>query len=64
MYIVYHFTEIIQLYRDCRGRMVVEFTITYAVCAYHHYSSEFESRLARGGKGRWFPPKLITTHIV
>jgi hypothetical protein len=48
MYIVYHFTEIIQSYRDCRGRMVVEFTITYAVCAYHHYSSEFESRLARG----------------
>jgi len=29
-------------------RMVVEFTTTYAISAYHHYSCEFESCSWRG----------------
>ena len=35
--------------RDHRGRdrMVVEFTTTYAISAYHHYCGEFESRSRR-----------------
>jgi hypothetical protein len=28
--------------------MVVEFTTTYAISAYHHYCCEFESRSGRG----------------
>ena len=32
---------------DRRGRMVVWFTTTYAISAYHHISCEFESRLWR-----------------
>jgi hypothetical protein len=37
-------------YRDRRGRdrMVVEFTTTYAIGVYHHYSCESESRAWRG----------------
>jgi hypothetical protein len=37
-------------YRGRRGRdcMVVGFTTTCAVSAYHHQSSEFELRLCRG----------------
>jgi hypothetical protein len=31
-----------------RDRMVVEFTITYAISAYHHWCCEFESRSGRG----------------
>jgi hypothetical protein len=31
-----------------RDRMVVGFTTTYAISAYHHQSCEFESRLWRG----------------
>ena len=31
-----------------RDRMVVGFTTTYAFCAYHYYSCEFESRSWRG----------------
>ena len=36
--------------RDCRGRarMVVIFTTTYAISAYHHYRCELESRSWRG----------------
>ena len=36
--------------RGCRGRdiMVVEFTTTCAISAYHHLSCEFESRSWRG----------------
>ena len=36
--------------RDCRGRdcMVVGFTITYAISAYHLWCCEFESRSGRG----------------
>ena len=34
--------------RHCRGRMVVGFTTTYAISAYHHWSCEFESRSGRG----------------
>jgi hypothetical protein len=30
--------------RRCRDRMVVGFTTTYAISAYHHYHCEFESR--------------------
>jgi hypothetical protein len=30
--------------RHGRNRMVVGFTITYAISAYHHLSCEFESR--------------------
>jgi len=28
--------------------MVVGFTITYAICVYHHWCCEFESRSGRG----------------
>ena len=31
-----------------RGRMVVRFTTTYAISAYHHYSCEFEPHTRRG----------------
>ena len=36
--------------RDRRGRdcMVVRFTTTYAISAYHHWCCEFESRSGRG----------------
>jgi hypothetical protein len=36
--------------RGCRGRdcMVVGFTTTYAISAYHHWCCEFESRSGRG----------------
>jgi len=36
--------------RGCRGRdrMVVGFTTTYAISAYHHCCCEFESRSGRG----------------
>ena len=30
--------------RDRRDRMVVGFTTTYAICAYHNRSCEFKSR--------------------
>jgi len=59
-------------YRGRRGRdrMIVGFTTTCAVSAYHHQSSEFELRLCRGvldtillekvcqwlATGRWFSP--------
>jgi hypothetical protein len=38
------------LYRGlhCRDRMVVGFTTTCAINAYHHYSFEFEPRSWRG----------------
>jgi hypothetical protein len=32
----------------CRDRMVVGFTTTYSISAYHHYGCEFESRSWRG----------------
>ena len=35
-------------YRRGRDRMVVGFTITYAISAYHHWCCEFESRSGRG----------------
>ena len=36
--------------RGCRGRyrVVVWFTTTYAISAYHHWCDEFESRWGRG----------------
>ena len=44
---------LIKLPTNCRGRrgharMVVGFTTTYAISAYHHCSSEFEFSLMRG----------------
>ena len=40
----------ITLGRVCHGRdrMVVRFTTTYAISAYHHYPCEFEFRSCRG----------------
>jgi hypothetical protein len=37
----------IHIIRDCRGcdYMVVGFTTTYAISAYHHYRCEFESHM-------------------
>ena len=42
--------QTINLIRGCRGRdrMVVGFTTTYAINAYHHWCCEFESRSGRG----------------
>jgi len=34
--------------RPVRDRMVVGFTTTYAISAYHHWCCEFESRSGRG----------------
>ena len=34
--------------RDGRDRIVVGFTTTYAISAYHHTCCEFESRAGRG----------------
>jgi len=36
--------------RRGRDRMVVGFTTTYAICAYHHWCCEFESRSGRGAQ--------------
>jgi hypothetical protein len=72
---LYQFPKGERVCRDC-DRMVVGFTTTYAVSAYHHWCCEFESRSGRGvhyvsdlwqvgGSLRvlWFPPpiKLTTT---
>ena len=65
---------------DCSGRcgrdhMVVGFTTTCAISAYHHYSCEFESHLWRGVlettlcdqvcqllvAGRWFSPGTLVS---
>ena len=54
----------------CHDHMVVEFTTTYAISAYHHWRREFEPRSCRGVLyatlcykvcqrlviGRWFSP--------
>jgi len=34
--------------RRARDRMVVEFTTTYAISAYHHWCCEFDCRSGRG----------------
>ena len=34
--------------RRSRDRMVVGFVTTYAICAHHHYRSEFESSSGGG----------------
>jgi len=64
--------------RRGRDRMVVGFTTTYAISAYHHWSCEFESRSGRGvqhyvikfvsdlrqvGGFLWFPPIKRTATI-
>jgi hypothetical protein len=36
--------------RRGRDRMIVEFTTTYPVSAYHHWCCEFESRSGRGAQ--------------
>jgi len=36
------------VWRRGRDRMVVGFTTTYAISAYHHWCCEFESRSGRG----------------
>jgi len=41
------YLSIPRVHRD-RDRMVVEFTTTYAISAYHHLSCELESRSWRG----------------
>jgi len=45
-----HFSLHIYRYKGCRGcdRMVVWFTTTYAISAYHHWCCKFESRSGRG----------------
>jgi len=42
--------KVCRISRGCHGhdRMVIEFTTTYALRAYHHMSCEFESRSLRG----------------
>ena len=44
------FQKYLQGLKGCRSRdrMVVGFTTTNAISAYHHWSCEFESRLGRG----------------
>ena len=42
---IYHITT---MGRRGHDRMVVEFTTTYAISAYHHWCCEFESRSGRG----------------
>jgi hypothetical protein len=39
---------------SCRDLLVVGFTTTYAISAYHHSCCEFESRSGRDVL--WFPP--------
>ena len=41
-------TATIQRDRRGRYRMVVGFTVTYVISAYHHQSCEFESRSCQG----------------
>jgi len=36
--------------RRGRDRMVVGFTTTYAICAYHHWCCGFESHSGRGAQ--------------
>jgi len=50
---IYTLLIILDLETDTRGRrgrdrMVVGFTTTYAISAYHHWCCEFESRSGRG----------------
>ena len=70
---VFHISDfILTLFKGCRGRdhMIVRFTTTLAISAYHHLSCEFESRSQRSvfdttlcdqvcqwqAAGRWFSP--------
>ena len=63
--------------RLCHDRMVVRFTTTYAIGAYHHYCCKFESRSWRGvvdttlcvkvcqrlATGWWFSPGTPVSSI-
>jgi len=65
-------------YGDRHGhdRMVVGFTTTYAISAYHHWCCEFESRSGRGVQHYvvkfisdflrvfWFPPSIKMTTTI
>jgi hypothetical protein len=46
--------------RRGRDRMVVGFTTTYAISAYHHWCCEFESR---SGRGVHYVIKIIIMHM-
>jgi len=48
LYFMYSKTYIKLRSRRGRDRMVVGFTTTYAISAYHHWCCEFESRSGRG----------------
>ena len=45
---VYRNDDFIPMLRGRRGRMVVGFTTTYGISAYHHWCCEFESWSGRG----------------
>ena len=67
-YLIYLYILIVIWDRHGRNRMVVRFTTTYAISAYHHWSCDFEPRSWRGvldttlcdkvcqwlATGRWF----------
>ena len=67
----------VDLKSRCRDRMVVGFTTTYAISAYHHWWCEFESRSGQGvldttwcdkvcqwlAAGRWFSPGTPVSSI-
>ena len=44
------------MFRHCRDNMVVGFTTTFAISAYHHLSCEFETDKVclRLATGQWF----------
>jgi len=48
MHLDNEFTILLTKYRSGRDNVVVGFTTTYAISAYHHWCCEFESRSGRG----------------
>jgi len=48
MHLDNEFTILLTKYRSGRDHVVVGFTTTYAISAYHHWCCEFESRSGRG----------------
>jgi hypothetical protein len=64
---------LVQMYMGRRDHMVVGFTTTYAIGAYHHSCCEFESLSGRGvqhyvikfvGGFLWFPPPIKLTDTI
>jgi len=47
LFLLKTFVPFINIYHE-NDRMVVVFTTTYAISAYHHWCCEFESRSGRG----------------